>query len=54
MWSMMEDAMLIWRLDKAIERRVFKIYVGNIDDQDVQAYVNQIANEYQKRKNNQN
>jgi len=48
MWSMMEDAMLIWRLDKAIERRVFKIYVGNIDDQDVQAYVNQIANEFKR------
>lgn len=48
MWSMMEDAMLIWRLDKAIERRVFKIYVGNIDDADVQAYVNQIANEFKR------
>ena len=48
MWSMMEDAMLIWRLDKAIERRVFKIYVGNIDDQDVEAYVNQIANNFKR------
>lgn len=48
MWSMMEDAMLIWRLDKAIERRVFKIYVGNIDDADVEAYVNQIANNFKR------
>lgn len=48
MWSMMEDAMLIWRLDKAIERRIFKIYVGNIDDQDVEAYVNQIANNFKR------
>ena len=48
MWSMMEDAMLIWRLDKAIERRVYKIYVGNIDDQDVEAYVNQIANNFKR------
>lgn len=48
MWSMMEDAMLIWRLDKAIERRVFKIYVGNIDDSDVEAYVNQIANNFKR------
>lgn len=48
MWSMMEDAMLIWTLDKAIERRVFKIYVGNIDDADVEAYVNQIANNFKR------
>lgn len=48
MWSMMEDAMLIWRLDKAVERRVFKIYVGAIDDEDVDAYVNDIANEFKR------
>lgn len=48
MWSMMEDAMLIWRLDKAIERRVFKIYVGDIDNQDVPAYVQDIANSFKR------
>ena len=48
MWSMMEDAMLIWRLDKAVERRVFKIYVGGIDDADVPAYVNEIANNFKR------
>ena len=48
MWSMMEDGMLIWTLDKAVERRVFKIYVGNIDDADVEAYVNQIANNFKR------
>ena len=48
MWSMMEDAMLIWRLDKAIERRVYKIYVGGINDEDVEAYVNQIANNFKR------
>jgi len=48
MWSMMEDAMLIHRLDKAVERRVFKIYVGGIDDQDVPAYVNEIANRFKR------
>lgn len=48
MWSMMEDAMLIWRLDKAVERRVFKIFVGNIDDSDVQAFVNDMANEFKR------
>ena len=48
MWSMMEDAMLIWRLDKAIERRVYKIFVGNINDSDVEAYVQQIANNFKR------
>lgn len=44
MLSMMEDMMLIYRLERSIERRVFKIYVGAIDDSDVQAYVNEVAN----------
>ena len=48
MWSMMEDAMLSWRLDKAIERRVFKVYVGAIDDADVPAYINDIANNFKR------
>ena len=48
MWSMMEDAMLIWRLDKAVERRVYKIYVGNINDADVESYVQEIANNFKR------
>lgn len=48
MWSMMEDAMLIWRLDKAIERRVYKIFVGGINDEDVPAYVQEIANNFKR------
>jgi len=48
MWSMMEDAMLIWRLDKAIERRVYKVYVGAIDDADVPSYINEIANNFKR------
>lgn len=48
MWSMMEDAMLLYRLDKSIERRVFKIYVGGIDDEDVEGYVQQIANNFKR------
>lgn len=48
MWSMMEDAMLIWRLDKAVERRVYKIYVGNINDADVEPYVQEIANNFKR------
>ena len=48
MWSMMEDAMLIHRLDKSVERRVFKIYVGGIDEQDVPAFVQDIANNFKR------
>ena len=46
--SMMEDAMLIYRLDRSIERRVFKINVGAIDVQDVPAYVQEIANNFKR------
>ena len=35
MLSLMEDMMLIYRLERSIERRVYKIYVGAIDDADV-------------------
>ena len=48
MLSLMEDMMLIYRLERSIERRVYKIYVGNIDDEDVQAYVNQIADNFKR------
>lgn len=48
MWSMMEDAMLIYRLDKSIERRVFKVYVGAIDDQDVPAFIQEFANQFKR------
>ncbi len=43
-----EDAMLIYRITRAPERRIFKVYVGNIDDQDVEPYVNQIANRFKR------
>jgi len=48
MLSMMEDSMLIYRLDKSVERRVFKIYVGAIDEQDVPAYVQDVANNFKR------
>lgn len=48
MLSLMEDMMLIYRLERSIERRVYKIYVGAIDDADVKAYVNDIANEFKR------
>jgi pyrimidine operon attenuation protein/uracil phosphoribosyltransferase len=43
-----EDAMLIYRVTRAPERRIFKIFVGNIDEQDVPAYVQKIADNFKK------
>lgn len=48
MLSLMEDMMLIYRLERSVERRVYKIFVGNIDDADVPAYVNQIADNFKR------
>ena len=48
MLSMMEDMMLIYRLDRSVERRVFKINVGAIDEADVPAYVQQIADSFKR------
>jgi len=48
MLSLMEDMMLIYRLERSIERRVYKIFVGAIDDADVPAYIEQIANEFKR------
>lgn len=43
-----EDSMLVYRVTRAPERRVFKIYVGNLDDEDVPGYVNDIANRFKR------
>jgi Bacteriophage T4-like portal protein (Gp20)/Intein splicing domain len=43
-----EDAMLVYRVTRAPERRIYKIYVGNIDDKDVEPYVNEIANRFKR------
>lgn len=48
MLSLMEDMMLIYRLERSIERRVYKIYVGAIDEADVPAYVEEIANNFKR------
>ena len=48
MLSMMEDMMLLYRLERSVERRVFKINVGTIDDQDVPAFVQQIADNFKR------
>ena len=39
MLSMMEDAMLLYRLERSIERRMFKVNVGLIDDKDVPGFL---------------
>lgn len=43
-----EDSMLVYRVTRAPERRVYKIYVGNIDEADVEAYVNTIADRFKR------
>jgi hypothetical protein len=43
-----EDAMLVYRVTRAPERRVYKIFVGNIDNEDVGAYVDEIANRFKR------
>lgn len=46
--TLAEDSMLVYRVTRAPERRVYKIYVGNIDNKDVPAYVNEIANRFKR------
>lgn len=48
MLSMMEDAMLMYRLERAVERRVFKINVAAIDEDDVPSYIEEVANEFKR------
>jgi hypothetical protein len=43
-----EDAMLIYRVSRAPERRVFKVFVGNMDDKDVDAYVQRVAGKFKR------
>lgn len=43
-----EDAMLIYRTTRAPERRVFKVFVGNMDDKDIEAYVQRVANKFKR------
>ena len=46
--SMMEDALLISRLTRAPEKRVFKIDVGNLKPAEAEAYVNRVKNQIRK------
>ena len=43
-----EDAMLIYRTSRAPERRVFKVFVGNMDDKDVEPYIQRVANKFKR------
>jgi len=46
---MAEDAMLTYRIIRAGEKRVFKIDVGNIDEDDVEDYVYKVAEKFKKQ-----
>jgi hypothetical protein len=43
-----EDAMLIYRTSRAPERRVFKVFVGNMEDKDIEPYVQRVANKFKR------
>jgi hypothetical protein len=40
--------MLIYRTSRAPERKLFKVFVGNMNDDDVEAYVNRVANKFKR------
>jgi hypothetical protein len=44
-----EDSMLVYRITRAPERRVFYIEVGNLGDQDVQGYIMKVQNQIKKQ-----
>ena len=46
--SMMEDAMLIQRIMRAPERRIFNIDVGNIPPESIDQYMNDVSSEMKK------
>lgn len=46
--AMMEDAMLIHRIMRAPERRIFKIDVGNLPPESIDAYMEEITNSMKK------
>lgn len=48
MLSMMEDMMLIYRMERSWERRVFKVNVGGVDPEDVPALVQEVANNFKR------
>lgn len=47
---LMEDAALIYRIVRAPEKRIFTIPVGNIPNNQIQQYLNQIADQFKKQR----
>jgi intein/homing endonuclease len=47
--SMMEDSMLVYRITRAAERRIYKVNVGNIPTEDIGSYVQMVANKVKKK-----
>lgn len=47
--SLMEDAMLIYRISRAPERRVFYIDVGTLSTKDANLYIDQIKTKFKKK-----
>ena len=45
---MAEDAMLTYRIIRAGEKKVFKIDVGNIDEDDIEEYIFKVATKFKK------
>lgn len=45
---MAEDAMLTYRIIRAGEKKVFKIDVGNIDEDDIEEYIYKVATKFKK------
>jgi len=47
--SMMEDSMVIYRISRAPERRIFYIDVGNLPKGKAEAYLNNVMNKYRNK-----
>jgi hypothetical protein len=48
--DMLEDCILIYRMTRAPERRVFKIEVGKMPPQRIKQYLEQVKNEFRQKK----
>jgi intein/homing endonuclease len=48
MLVMAEDAMLTYRIVRAGEKKVFRIDVGNIDEEDIEEYIYKVATKFKK------
>ena len=46
--EMLEDSMLVYRVTRAAERRVYYIEVGNLNPNEVESYVNRIRDQFKR------